>query len=146
MATKTAWGGRFSEELAEGAARFLASVDVDAHLAEEDIAGSVAHAEMLHAIGVLDARDIEAVRRGLGAIRDEVRAGAFAWDAAKEDVHMNVEAALTAREGDVGARLHTGRSRNDQVATDLRLYARRACGEVGRSLDRLARVLVDRAE
>jgi argininosuccinate lyase len=146
MATKTAWGGRFTQELDAGAARFLASIDVDSRLAEEDIAGSLAHAEMLSTIGVLTAEEFAQVRRGLGAIRDEVRGGTFAWDAAKEDVHMNVEAALTAREGDVGARLHTGRSRNDQVATDLRLFARRACADVGRSLDRLALALVGRAE
>ena len=146
MATKTAWGGRFSGELDAGAARFLASVDVDARLAEEDIAGSLAHAEMLASIGVLTADELGQVRRGLGSIRDEVRAGTFAWDAAREDVHMNVEAALTAREGDVGARLHTGRSRNDQVATDLLLFARRACADVGRALDRLALALVGRAE
>jgi argininosuccinate lyase len=146
MATKTAWGGRFSQELAEGAARFLASVDVDRALAEEDIAGSLAHAEMLCAIGVLSADELAKVQRGLNGIRDEVRAGTFVWDAAKEDVHMNVEAALTAREGDVGAKLHTGRSRNDQVATDLRLYARRACHEVGDAIDRLALAVIARAE
>lgn len=146
MATKTAWGGRFTQELDAGAARFLASVDVDSRLAEEDIAGSLAHAEMLCSIGVLTAEELAQVQRGLGAIREEIRAGSFVWDASKEDVHMNVEAALTAREGDVGARLHTGRSRNDQVATDMRLFARRACAEVGRSLDRLALTLVRRAE
>jgi len=145
MATKTAWGGRFSQELDAGAARFLASVDVDSRLAEEDIAGSLAHAEMLSSIGVLTADELTQVQRGLGAIRDEIRAGSFPWDAAKEDVHMNVEAALTAREGDVGARLHTGRSRNDQVATDMRLFARQACRDVGRSIDRLALSLVVRA-
>jgi argininosuccinate lyase len=146
MATKTAWGGRFTQELDAGAARFLASVDVDSRLAEEDIEGSLAHAEMLSSIGVLTSEELAQVRRGLGAIREEIRAGSFTWDASKEDVHMNVEAALTAREGDVGARLHTGRSRNDQVATDMRLFARRACVEVGRSLDRLALTLVGRAE
>ncbi len=146
MATKTAWGGRFTQELDAGAARFLASVDVDARLAEEDITGSLAHAEMLCSIGVLTAEELRQVQRGLGAIREEIRAGTFAWDAAREDVHMNVEAALTEREGDVGARLHTGRSRNDQVATDMRLFARQACSDVGRSLDRLALALLGRAE
>ncbi|MEZ4393915.1 MAG: argininosuccinate lyase [Polyangiales bacterium] len=146
MATKTAWGGRFSQELAEGAARFLASVDVDCALADDDIEGSLAHAEMLCAIGVLTAEELAQVQRGLGAIRDEVRAGTFVWDASKEDVHMNVEAALTAREGEVGAKLHTGRSRNDQVATDMRLYSRRACAEIGESLDRLALAIIGRAE
>ena len=146
MATKTAWGGRFSQELDQGAARFLESVHTDKRLAEEDIAGSLAHAEMLAAVGVITADDFKAIERGLGAIREEIRAGTFTWDSAKEDVHMNVEASLTAREGDVGARLHTGRSRNDQVATDLRLFARRSCADVGRSLDRLALTLVTRAE
>jgi argininosuccinate lyase len=142
MATKTAWGGRFEQELDAGAARFLESVSFDKRLAEEDIAGSLAHADMLASIGVLTEPDVAAIRRGLGAIRAEIRAGTFAWDAAKEDVHMNIESSLTAREGDVGARLHTGRSRNDQVATDMRLWARDACARVGRSLDRLAHHLM----
>ncbi len=146
MATKTAWGGRFEQELDAGAARFLESVSFDKRLAEEDIAGSLAHADMLASIGVLTEPDVAAIRRGLGAIRAEIRAGTFAWDAAKEDVHMNIESSLTAREGDVGARLHTGRSRNDQVATDMRLWARDACARVGRSLDRLALTLVTRAD
>jgi len=146
MATHTAWGGRFQEPLDTHAARFLESVRFDQRLADEDIAGSLAHAEMLHAIGVLTADDLAAIQRGLGRIREEIRAGTFPWDPAKEDVHMNVEAALTAREGDVGARLHTGRSRNDQVATDMRLWARDACTRVARALDRLAFTLVTRAE
>jgi argininosuccinate lyase len=146
MATKTAWGGRFQESLDAHAAEFLESVRFDSKLADEDIAGSLAHAQMLHAIGVLTADDLAAIQRGLGGIREEVRAGTFAWDPAKEDVHMNVESALTAREGDVGARLHTGRSRNDQVATDMRLWARDACTRVGRAIDRLALTLVARAE
>ncbi|MFO0649154.1 MAG: argininosuccinate lyase [Polyangiales bacterium] len=146
MATKTAWGGRFQQELDAGAARFLESVSFDKRLAEEDIAGSLAHADMLAAIGVLTESDVTAIRRGLGQIRAEIRAGTFVWDVAREDVHMNVESSLTAREGDVGARLHTGRSRNDQVATDMRLWARDACARVGRSLDRLALTLVTRAD
>ena len=145
MATKTAWGGRFSQELDAGAAAFLESVSFDRRLAEEDISGSLAHADMLASIGVLSDSDLASIRRGLGAIRAEIRAGTFTWDVAKEDVHMNIESSLTAREGDVGARLHTGRSRNDQVATDMRLWARDACARVGRSLDRLALTLVTRA-
>ncbi len=146
MATKTAWGGRFQQELDTDSARFLESVSFDRRLAEEDIAGSLAHAEMLASIGVLTDDDLAKIRQGLGAIRSEIRAGTFTWDAAKEDVHMNIESALTAREGDVGARLHTGRSRNDQVATDMRLWARDACARVGRSLDRLALTLAARAD
>src|SRR3712207_486273 len=111
MATKTAWRGRFAEDLDARTARFLASVDVDRRMADEDIAGSLAHAEMLAAIGVLAADELAAIQTGLAAIRDEVRAGTFAWDPAREDVHMNVEAALTERVGAAGARLHTGRSR-----------------------------------
>ncbi len=146
MATKTAWGGRFSEELSETAARFLESWQIDQRLAEDDIAGSLAHAAMLQSIGVLSADELGRITEGLGAIREDIRAGRFVWDPKREDVHMNVEAELTARQGEVGGKLHTGRSRNDQVATDLRLFARRACGTVGDALEGLARALVDQAE
>lgn len=146
MATKTAWGGRFSEELSETAARFLESWQIDQRLAEDDIAGSLAHAAMLQRIGVLSAEELVQIEQGLGAIRADIRAGRFVWDPRREDVHMNVEAELTARQGEVGGKLHTGRSRNDQVATDLRLFARRACGDVGDALEALARALVDQAE
>ncbi len=146
MATNTAWGGRFSEALSETAARFLESWQIDRRLADEDITGSIAHAEMLCSIGVLSGDELEGIRRGLEAIRAEIREGSFAWDPAREDVHMNVEATLTSRVGDAGARLHTGRSRNDQVATDLRLYARGQCERVGASVDRLALALVTRGD
>lgn len=146
MATKSAWGGRFAEELSETASKFLESWQFDQRLAEEDIAGSLAHAAMLQHIGVLSADEFAKIERGLKGIRDDIRGGTFQWDPKREDVHMNVEAELTAREGEVGGKLHTGRSRNDQVATDLRLFARSACGRVADALDALARALVTRAE
>jgi argininosuccinate lyase len=142
MATDKAWGGRFSAELDAGAARFLESVSFDKRLADEDLRGSLAHAEMLGAVGVLAPEEVAALTQGLTALREEVSAGRFVWDPAREDVHMNLEAAL----GPAGGRLHTGRSRNDQVATDLRLWARGACASVGALVDRLAGALVARAE
>jgi argininosuccinate lyase len=146
MAIKTAWGGRFQQGTDTHAAHFLESVRFDKRLADEDIAGSLAHAEMLASIGVLTAEELTAIQRGLAKIRAEVRAETFTWNPAREDVHMNVEATLTEREGPVGGRLHTGRSRNDQVATDMRLWSRDACTAVSRALDRLALTLVTRAE
>src|SRR5262245_27739494 len=122
-----AWGGRFAEEPAEIAARFSASVAVDKRLADQDIRGSQAHAAMLAARGVISAEDAAQIRAGLEVIRGEVERGQMAWSDAREDVHMNVEALLTERIGAAGGRLHTGRSRNDQVATDMRLWTREAC-------------------
>src|SRR5690349_14994053 len=110
MSTQKAWGGRFSEELDAVASRYLASVEVDKRLAEVDIRGSIAHAEMLCRIGVLTHGERDAITRGLEEILGEVRAGTFAFDPAREDVHMNVEGALTDRIGPAGGKLHTGRS------------------------------------
>src|SRR5262245_13100346 len=111
------WGGRFAEELNAQAAAFSASVDVDKRLAPQDIRGSIAHARMLGARGILSAADVERIVEGLTQLAGEVERGELAWSAAREDVHMNIEATLTERIGEAGARLHTGRSRNDQVAT-----------------------------
>lgn len=146
MSTHKAWGGRFTEDLDEAASRFLTSIDVDRRLAEVDIRGSIAHAEMLERVGVLSSQEREAIVRGLGTIRDEIRAGTFRFDPAREDVHMNIEAALIDRIGPAGGKLHTGRSRNDQVATDLRLWAREACERIGVRVDALAVALVHRAQ
>ncbi len=146
MATHKAWGGRFSEDLDEVASAFLASVAVDKRLAEADIQGSLAHAEMLSHVGVISPDECDAIARGLSAIRDEIRAGTFTWDPAREDVHMNIEAVLIERIGPAGGKLHTGRSRNDQVATDLRLFAREAAARVGQHVDRLAHALATRAQ
>ena len=134
--TNSAWGSRFQESTDAFVAAFTASVGFDQRLAQEDIAGSRAHAAMLVKQGVLSEADGEAIARGLDAIADEIARGEFVWDTALEDVHMNIEKRLTDRIGDAGKRLHTGRSRNDQVATDIRLYARaaieRILGEIRR--------------
>lgn len=139
------WGGRFEEDLNDAALRFSASVDVDSRLWREDIRGSIAHARMLGARGILAADDVTRIVEGLQRIAAEIEAGRFAWDTAKEDVHMNVESALSAAIGDAGGRLHTGRSRNDQVATDMRLWTRDACHATARRIDELLCVLHARA-
>jgi argininosuccinate lyase len=118
--------GRFSEPVAELVKRYTASVDFDKRLAEFDIQGSLAHARMLHGVGVLSAVDLGDIERGMAEILGEIRTGRFEWSADLEDVHLNIEKRLTELVGDAGKRLHTGRSRNDQVATDIRLYLRGA--------------------
>ena len=133
-AAKGAWSGRFAEPISERVARFQASVGFDRRLAEADIDGSIAHARMLAEGGVISREDLAAIERGMAEIRADVRAGRFAWSVADEDVHLNIEKRLTALVGDAGKRLHTGRSRNDQVATDLRLWLR---GEIDRMAARL---------
>jgi len=122
------------------------SVHVDSALWREDIAGSKAHARGLGRAGVLSDDEVATLVRGLDQVAQEIEQGELAWDPAKEDVHMNIEARLTAIVGPVGGKLHTARSRNDQVATDLRLYARRRAEELGVALAELAGAIVDRAE
>jgi len=122
--TNQAWGGRFNEPVDTFVARFTASVGFDHRLAQQDIQGSLAHAKMLNSAGVLTAEELELINSGLQQIAAEIEAGNFNWSIALEDVHMNIEAALTERIGMVGKKLHTGRSRNDQVATDIRLWLR----------------------
>ncbi len=122
--TNQAWGGRFSEPVDAFVARFTASVDFDRRLYRHDIMGSMAHARMLARAGVLDDAECEAILDGLQAIQQEIEAGTFEWRTDLEDVHMNIEARLTERIGITGKKLHTGRSRNDQVATDIRLWLR----------------------
>ncbi|MFT5357937.1 MAG: argininosuccinate lyase [Polyangiales bacterium] len=143
--SKKAWGGRFSEELNSLALRYSASVDVDSRLAFEDIEGSVAHATMLAAQGIISDDERDAILNGLGAIRAEIEAGEFVWDPGREDVHMNIEAVLTERIGEAGGKLHTGRSRNDQVATDMRLWVRKSIYETMARIDRMQAVLAARA-
>ena len=140
------WSGRFSEPVAEIVKQYTASVDFDQRLADADIAGSLAHARMLAAIGVLTADDLAAIERGLGAIRGEVARSEFVWSRDFEDVHLNIEKRLIALVGDAGKRLHTGRSRNDQVATDMRLYVRSVIDDVAVRIDALRRALLDLAE
>jgi argininosuccinate lyase len=124
------WSGRFNEPAGELVKRYTASVGFDRRLAEFDIECSVAHARMLHAAAILSAEDLAAIERGLAQILDEIRAGGFEWSLDLEDVHMNIESRLTAMIGDAGKRLHTARSRNDQVATDVRLFLRAAIDEI----------------
>ena len=141
-----AWSGRFNEPVDALVKRFTASVDFDRRLAEFDIAGSAAHARMLHATGILNAADLAAIEQGLAQIRDEIRAGKFEWSTDLEDVHMNIESRLTALAGDAGKRLHTARSRNDQVATDVRLYLRAAIDEVSDLIKSVQRALLALAD
>ncbi len=118
------WDGRFSEATDAFVEAFTASVEFDKVLAHYDIEGSIAHATMLASVGVLSNDELEQIVSGLTEIAEEIRTGHFNWSIALEDVHMNIESALTERIGDIGKKLHTGRSRNDQVATDIRLYLR----------------------
>ncbi len=141
-----AWSGRFSEPVADQVKRYSASVGFDQRLAEFDIQGSLAHARMLHACGVLTAGDLADIERGLDAISQEIASGGFQWSIDNEDVHLNIEHRLTVLVGDAGKRLHTGRSRNDQVATDMRLYLRRAIDEVLRLLHSFQTNLLNLAE
>jgi argininosuccinate lyase len=121
---KSTWSGRFSEPVDAFVQRFTASVSFDKRLALHDIAGSLAHARMLAACGVIGRADLKAIERGLAKVRAEIRAGTFAWTLESEDVHGNIERRLVELAGDAGKRLHTARSRNDQVATDVRLWLR----------------------
>jgi argininosuccinate lyase len=139
------WGGRFTEATDAFVERFTASVTFDQRLYQHDIDGSVAHAKMLLLADILDAGECQKIVDGLEAIRQEIADGKFQWSVALEDVHMNVEAALTNRIGDVGKKLHTGRSRNDQIATDLRLYVRDEIDQIAKLLGQLQSALVDLA-
>ena len=116
------WGGRFSSETSDLVKQFTASVDFDQRLAEKDIECSLAHTSMLQKIGVLTSDERELIQKSLQEIATSINQGSFEWSEDLEDVHMNIEAALTAKIGDVGKKLHTGRSRNDQISTDVRLW------------------------
>ena len=140
--TNSSWGGRFSEPTDAFVARFTASVDFDQRLYAHDIQGSIAHAKMLTKIGVLTQAECDDILRGLEEIRIEIERGDFNWSIELEDVHMNIEAALTAKIGITGKKLHTGRSRNDQVATDIRLYLRDEIDNIGAELTRLQEGLI----
>ena len=121
-----AWSARFSEPMSELVKRYTSSVFFDKRLALVDIEGSLAHASMLAAQKIIAADDLAAIQRGMAQIKGEIERGEFEWQLDLEDVHLNIEARLTALIGDAGKRLHTGRSRNDQVATDFRLWVRDA--------------------
>jgi argininosuccinate lyase len=140
------WSGRFNEPVAELVKRYTASVEFDQRLAEFDIQGSLAHARMLGVQGIIDKTDVVAIERGLSEILQEIRAGQFEWLLDLEDVHLNIEKRLTDKVGDAGKRLHTGRSRNDQVATDVRLWLRATVDDVLTRIRRLQASILDLAE
>ncbi|MEH6616646.1 MAG: argininosuccinate lyase [Porticoccus sp.] len=144
--TNQAWGGRFSEPTDAFVARFTASVNFDQRLARHDIQGSIAHATMLTKVGVLTDDELHSIQAGLSEILTEIEDGTFEWSVALEDVHMNVEAALTAKIGVTGKKLHTGRSRNDQVATDIRLWLRDEIDAISTELIRLQQGILGLAE
>jgi argininosuccinate lyase len=139
------WGGRFAQSPADIMRRINASIGFDHKLWRQDIAGSRAHAAMLAHVGIISAADQSAIDSGLATIAAEIEAGRFAWDEALEDIHMNIEARLAERIGDAGRRLHTARSRNDQVATDLRLWVRDAIDGLDSQLASLMQAFATRA-
>ncbi|MDB3893012.1 argininosuccinate lyase [Candidatus Thioglobus sp.] len=144
--TNQSWGGRFSEPTDEFVKIFGASVFFDKILAPYDIQGSIAHATMLQEVGLLTEDEKNQIIDGLGQILDEINAGDFEWSVALEDVHMNIESRLTKLIGNAGKKLHTGRSRNDQVATDIRLYLRDQVDDILAEINRLQIALLDLAE
>ena len=137
-----AWGGVFREPTDKRVEAFSESVSFDKRLADDDIDASIAHARMLAACGLITAPEADAIAQGLEAIRGELQRGEFEFTATKEDIHLHIESALTARLGDIGRKLHTARSRNDQVATDLRLYCRRAIDRLDEGLLELQRAFL----
>lgn len=140
------WGGRFSEPTDAFVERFTASIGFDYRLYHHDINGSIAHATMLAKVGVLTEAERDQIIQGLEEIRAEAQAGDFDWSISLEDVHMNIEARLTDRIGITGKKLHTGRSRNDQVATDIRLYMRDEIDTIAKELTRLQKGMLQLAE
>jgi len=142
----SAWSGRFNEPVAELVKKYTASVDFDKRLAEFDIAGSIAHAKMLGAQCIISLDDVAKIEQGLAEILAEIQAGNFEWLLDLEDVHLNIEKRLTDKIGDAGKRLHTGRSRNDQVATDVRLWLRATVDDILVAIKKLQLSIVDLAE
>ena len=137
-----AWSALFSEPMSELVQRYTASVSFDQRLWRADIEGSLAHADMLAAQNIISAQDLADIQRGLATISADIEAGRFEWKLDLEDVHLNIEARLTALVGDAGKRLHTGRSRNDQVATDVRLWLRGEIDKLAPLLAGMQRALV----
>ena len=142
----TAWSGRFSEPVSEVVKRYTASVSFDQRMALQDIRGSLAHAVMLARQGIISAQDLADIERGLTQIHGEIEFGKFVWNLDDEDVHLNIEKRLTALVGDAGKRLHTGRSRNDQVATDIRLWVRDTIDTIDALLVHYIRALLELAD
>jgi argininosuccinate lyase len=140
------WSGRFSEPVGELVKKYTASVGFDKRLAEVDIAGSLAHAQMLGVQGIISQHDVAVIEAGLNEILAEIQSGKFEWLFDLEDVHLNIEKRLTDKIGDAGKRLHTGRSRNDQVATDVRLWLRASSDDVLAGINKLQSSILDLAE
>ena len=140
------WGGRFTESTDAFVEAFTASIGFDQRLYRHDIAGSIAHARMLAHVGIITAEESGRITGGLQDILADIERGDFAWSVSLEDIHMNIEARLIDRIGETGKKLHTGRSRNDQVATDLRLYLREEIDVLGSELTRLQAALLELAE
>ena len=141
-----AWSALFSEPMSDLVKRYTSSVFFDKRLWQADITGSLAHADMLAVQGIISAADHAAIEQGMANITTEIESGAFEWKLDLEDVHLNIEARLTQLAGDAGKRLHTGRSRNDQVATDVRLWLRGEIDVINALLLELQKALVDIAE
>ena len=146
MQPSDTWSGRFSEPVAELVKKFTASVTFDQRIAEFDIEGSLAHATMLNHVKILTDDDLTAIQHGLAEILADIRAGRFEWNIELEDVHMNIERRLIDKIGDAGKRLHTGRSRNDQVATDIRLWLRHTIDQIIHAIYQLQAALLELAE
>ncbi len=144
--TPQTWSGRFNEPVSALVERYTASISFDQRLAEYDIQGSLAHAQMLAEQNIISRQDLLDIQRGLQQIREEIRNHRFTWSQQLEDVHLNIEKRLTALVGDAGKRLHTGRSRNDQVATDIRLFLRAAIDEIINLIKAMQQALLNLAE
>ena len=144
--TQYTWAGRFSEPMSDLVKRYTASVDFDKRMWRQDIRGSLAHAKMLARQSIISAEDFAAIERGMAQVSAEIESGSFEWSLDLEDVHLNIEKRLTSIIGDAGKRLHTGRSRNDQVATDIRLYLRDAIDDILALLKQFQTSLIDLAE
>ena len=145
-ANQYTWAGRFSEPVSDLVKRYTASVDFDQRMWRQDIRGSLAHAKMLARQGIIAAQDLADIERGMAQVSAEIESGKFEWSIDLEDVHLNIEKRLTALVGDAGKRLHTGRSRNDQVATDIRLYLRDAIDDIQVLLKEFRSALIDLAD
>ena len=145
-ATQYTWAGRFSEPMSDLVKRYTASVDFDKRMWRQDIRGSLAHARMLARQAIISDQDLLDIERGMAQVQEEIESGRFEWSLDLEDVHLNIEKRLTTLVGDAGKRLHTGRSRNDQVATDIRLYLRDAIDDILALLAQFQSNLLDLAE
>ena len=147
MAKKNrSWGGRFKQETAKNALEFSNSIEIDKTFYREDIEGSIAYAEALVKAKILKQSEFKKIKIGLNQIQKQIDSKKFNWSKALEDVHMNIEAALEKNIGDIAKKLHTGRSRNDQVVTDLKLYMLKKSGEIQISIKELLKSLVRKAE